>query len=161
MDSAISSMFASSKAATSSVLNARVLSDSLMLEALLRLGQLVDALGQRVAGAKDPGTVLHGRLHRLPYVGDSLGLPGRPSIRLIRRTSSSFWRITTAGGGLAVAAYSAAALPARAPKTRHSGSELEPSRFAPLMLTQAVSPAANSPSIGVAPLMSVATPPIM
>ena len=62
---------------------------------------------------------------------------------------------------LALAAYSAAALPARAPKTRHSGSELEPNRFAPLMLTHAVSPAANSPSMGVAPLMSVCTPPIM
>ena len=44
------------------------------------------------------------------------------------------------------AAYSAAARPARAPKTRHSGSELEPSRLAPLMLTQAVSPAAYSPA---------------
>ena len=34
-------------------------------------------------------------------------------------------------------AYSAAARPARAPKTSSSGSELDPSRFAPLMLTQA------------------------
>ena len=59
------------------------------------------------------------------------------------------------------AAYSAAARPARAPKTRHSGSELEPSRLAPLMLTQAVSPAAYSPASGVAPSMSVWTPPIM
>ena len=42
-----------------------------------------------------------------------------------------------------------------------SGSELEPSRLAPLMLTQAVSPAAYSPASGVAPSMSVWTPPIM
>ena len=42
-----------------------------------------------------------------------------------------------------------------------SGSEFEPSRFAPLMLTQAVSPAAYSPATGVAPSMSVWTPPIM
>ena len=43
----------------------------------------------------------------------------------------------------------------RAPNTRISVSEFEPSRFAPLMLTHAASPAANSPAIGVAPWMSV------
>ena len=58
-------------------------------------------------------------------------------------------------------AYSAAARPARAPNTSSSGSEFEPSRLAPLMLTQATSPAAYSPGSGVAPLMSVWTPPIM
>ena len=58
------------------------------------------------------------------------------------RTSSSTWAAIDAGGRPAPAAYSAAARPARAPKTRHSGSELEPSRLAPLMLTHAVSPAA-------------------
>ena len=42
-------------------------------------------------------------------------------------------------------AYSAAARPARAPKTSSSGSEFDPSRFAPLMLTHATSPAAYSP----------------
>ena len=58
-------------------------------------------------------------------------------------------------------AYSAAARPARAPNTSSSGSEFEPSRLAPLMLTQAASPAAYRPGSGVAPLMSVWTPPIM
>ncbi len=52
-------------------------------------------------------------------------------------------------------------MPARAPKTSSSGSEFEPSRLAPLMLTQATSPAAYRPATGVAPLMSVLTPPIM
>src|SRR5215211_6176283 len=41
----------------------------------------------------------------------------------MRRTSSSAWCITTAGGCSALVAYSAAALPARAPNTKHSGSE--------------------------------------
>ena len=67
----------------------------------------------------------------------------------------------TAGGAGAVAAYSAAARPARAPNTRHSGNEFEPSRLAPLMLTQAVSPAAYRPSRPALPSMSVWTPPIM
>ena len=58
-------------------------------------------------------------------------------------------------------AYSAATLPARAPNTRISGSEFEPSRLAPLILTQAHSPAANKPRSGVAPSMSVEMPPIM
>ena len=44
-----------------------------------------------------------------------------------------------------VPAYSAAARPARAPNTSSSGRELDPSRFAPLMLTQATSPAAYKP----------------
>src|SRR5215469_16912822 len=64
-------------------------------------------------------------------------------------------------GALCLEANSAAARPARAPKTRSSGREFEPSRFAPLMLTQATSPAAYKPGSGVDPLMSVCTPPIM
>ena len=79
----------------------------------------------------------------------------------MRRTSSAAWASIACGAALAEEAYSAAARPARAPNTRHSGSELEPSRFAPLMLTHAVSPAAYRPSSGVAPSMSVWTPPIM
>jgi hypothetical protein len=63
--------------------------------------------------------------------------------------------------GFADEANSAAAFPARAPKTRSSGRELEPRRLAPLMLTQATSPAAKRPGRGVAPLMSVLTPPII
>ena len=59
------------------------------------------------------------------------------------------------------AAKAAAAVPARAPKTSSSVSEFEPSRLAPLMLTQAPSPAAYRPGSGVAPWMSVRTPPIM
>ena len=86
-------------------------------------------------------------------------LPRRSRSR--RRTSSVAWASTTDGVLPAAEAYSAAALPARAPNTRHSGNELEPSRLAPLMLTHAVSPAAYSPPRGVAPSMSVETPPIM
>src|SRR5215467_12606637 len=78
----------------------------------------------------------------------------RPSSRL--RSSAAWARTGVAGSAEGTeAAYSAAARPARAPKTRHSGSELEPSRFAPLMLTQAVSPAAYRPETGVAPWTSV------
>ena len=88
--------------------------------------------------------------------------PGGVSIsRLIRRASSAACASTLGGGPLAEDAYSAAARPARAPKTRHSGSEFEPSRLAPLMVTHAVSPAAYRPPSGVAPSMSVWTPPIM
>ena len=65
------------------------------------------------------------------------------------------------GVGPAAAAYSAAALPARGAEDQGFRQRVGPSRFAPLMVTHAVSPAANSPSMGVAPLMSVATPPIM
>jgi hypothetical protein len=50
---------------------------------------------------------------------------------------------------------------ARAPKTSSSVREFEPSRLAPLMLTQAHSPAANRPGRIVAPSMFVLTPPIM
>ena len=50
---------------------------------------------------------------------------------------------------------------ARAPNTNSSVSELEPSRLAPLMLTQAHSPAANNPGSGVWASMLVCTPPIM
>ena len=57
--------------------------------------------------------------------------------------------------------YSIALRPARRPNTSSSVSEFEPSRLAPLMLTQAHSPAANSPGSGVAALMSVWMPPIM
>ena len=81
--------------------------------------------------------------------------------RSSRRTSSLTWASMTDGVRPAPEAYSAAALPDRAPNTRHSGRELEPSRLAPLMLTHAVSPAAYSPASGVAPSMSVETPPIM
>ena len=95
-------------------------------------------------------------------VGDALvprrlaeQVPLEPA-HLVRRLGGE-----AAGVGPRSAAYSAAARPARAPNTRHSGSELEPSRLAPLMLTQAVSPAAYSPARGVAPSMSVWTPPIM
>ena len=52
-------------------------------------------------------------------------------------------------------AKDAAACPARAPKTSSSGKEFDPRRFAPLMLTHATSPAANKPSIGVAPSVFV------
>ena len=86
-------------------------------------------------------------------------LPSRSRSR--RRTSSATWALIAAGTGPALEAYSAAARPDRAPNTRHSGNEFEPSRLAPLMLTQAVSPAAYSPASGVAPWMSVWTPPIM
>src|SRR5437016_5976757 len=55
----------------------------------------------------------------------------------------------------------AAALPAAAPKTKHSVRELLPSLLAPFMLTHATSPAAYSPGIPVNPCMSVCTPPIM
>ena len=58
-------------------------------------------------------------------------------------------------------AYSAATRPARAPNTSSSGRELDPRRLAPLMLTHATSPAAYNPGSGVAPSMSVCTPPIM
>ena len=72
----------------------------------------------------------------------SSGLESRARSCSRRRTSSAIWAPMTAGGAGAVAAYSAAARPARAPNTRHSGKEFEPSRLAPLMLTHAVSPAA-------------------
>ena len=81
--------------------------------------------------------------------------------RSIRRTSSAAWAATTDGVGGGAGGVLRGGPPARAPKTRHSGSELEPSRLAPLMLTHAVSPAAYRPASGVAPSMSVGTPPIM
>ena len=118
-----------------------------MLKRSCSSASLSTPLAQRVAGPVDAGAVLHGRLHLVADVGDPLGAPvGRRRSRSSRRTSSAAWRID----GWTVparqpAAYSAAARPARAPKTRHSGSELEPSRLAPLMLTQAVSPAAYRP----------------
>ena len=49
-----------------------------------------------------------------------------PSAALIRRASSATCAAIAAAGRWRVAAYSAAARPARAPKTRHSGSEFEP-----------------------------------
>jgi hypothetical protein len=80
-----------------------------------------------------------------------------PAQRLLRRAARRRLCITT-GVALPAAYRSGRLLGRRRPEL---GSELEPSRFAPLMLTQAVSPAAKSPSMGVAPLMSVCTPPIM
>ena len=54
-----------------------------------------------------------------------------------------FCAMTAAGFEFeAVEAYSAAARPARAPNTSIRVSEFDPSRLAPLMLTQAASPAA-------------------
>ena len=79
-----------------------------------------------------------------------------------RKCPGLYVSITTAGvGSFWRTAYSAAARPARAPNTSSSGKEFEPRRLAPLMLTQATSPAAYNPASGVAPLMSVCTPPIM
>ena len=51
--------------------------------------------------------------------------------------------------------YLAAALPALAPKTKHSVRELDPSRFAPFIVTQAFSPAEYKPFNGVCPSLSV------
>ena len=78
-----------------------------------------------------------------------------------RRCSSVFCAMTRGLMSGSLDAYSAAALPARAPNTSSSGSEFDPRRLAPLMLTQAASPAAYRPGSGVAPLMSVWMPPIM
>jgi hypothetical protein len=50
---------------------------------------------------------------------------------------------------------------ARRPKTSSSTSEFEPSRLAPLRLTQAHSPAANRPGRVVAAAVLVEMPPIM
>ena len=46
-------------------------------------------------------------------------------------------------------------------QAKHSDSELDPRRLAPFKPTLAHSPAAYRPGIGVAPVMSVSTPPIM
>ena len=106
------------------------------------------AFGQRRPGAVDAGAVLHRRLHLVADGGDRLA--ARRACRS-KRCSSRRCLVLGLGAGRgrrarrALAAYSAAARPARAPNTRHSGSELEPSRLAPLMLTQATSPAAYRP----------------
>ena len=54
----------------------------------------------------------------------------------------------------------AACLPERPPKTSVSSSELAPSRLPPCTETQATSPAAYRPGIGVRPSESVFTPPM-
>jgi len=77
------------------------------------------------------------------------------------RASWSVRRSAPAVGGSPLRRSPRADRPALAPKTRHSDSELEPSLFAPLMLTHAASPAAKRPGSGVAPSTSVCTPPIM
>ena len=69
-----------------------------------------------------------------------------------RRCSSCAWARTDGFGSPWPEANAAAALPARAPNTRHSVSELDPNRFAPLMLTQAASPAAYSPGMRCGPM---------
>ena len=58
-----------------------------------------------------------------------------------RLRSSRICAVTAGPGPFCPTACAAAALPARAPKTRHSVSEFDPRRFAPLMLTHAASPA--------------------
>ncbi|MFC7714764.1 hypothetical protein [Nonomuraea recticatena] len=101
-------------------------------------------------------------LHLLPQVGDPR--PGAAALQRAPQPALLVGALAADGGCLSSRcsrANAAAAAPARAPKTRISGSELEPRRLAPLMLTHAVSPAANSPAIGVAPWRSVWTPPIM
>ena len=55
----------------------------------------------------------------------------------------------------------AACSPERRPKISVSRSELAPRRLPPWTDTQATSPAAYRPGIGVAPQMSVLTPPMM
>ena len=64
--------------------------------------------------------------------------PGRPTANDSSAFFVSSWRIPTDRSGWRSAAYAEAALPARAPKTRHSVSEFEPNRLAPLMLTHAL-----------------------
>jgi hypothetical protein len=59
------------------------------------------------------------------------------------------------------AAQDIAATPARIPNTNPSSNELLASRLAPCTPLHATSPAAKRPGNVVAPLMSVATPPIM
>ena len=59
------------------------------------------------------------------------------------------------------AGSSSAASAARRPKTRHSSSELEASRFAPWTPVAALSPAAYNPGMSVRPTRSVTTPPIV
>jgi hypothetical protein len=64
--------------------------------------------------------------------------------------------------GIAMSAPRAAACsPERRPKISVSSSELAPSRLPPWTDTQATSPAAYSPGIGVWPSESVLTPPMM
>ena len=89
-----------------------------------------------------------------------------PPVRRRKRSSSRLpsswaWAWTAGPAGFRAAAKSAAARPARAPKTSSSVSEFDPRRLAPLMLTHAASPAAYRPASGVAPSMSVEIPPIM
>ncbi len=62
---------------------------------------------------------------------------------------------------VALPIYCIADRAARAPYTRSSPSEFDPSRLAPLILTHAASPAAYNPASVVCPSISVCTPPIM
>jgi len=80
------------------------------------------------------------------------GLPRAPAALLAQAMFwADLWVLAAFESGTELDAYSAAARPARAPKTSSSGSEFDPSRLAPLMLTHAASPAAYRPSRGVAP----------
>ena len=150
MHSAMSSMLASSRAASSSVLNDRLVSATpTFADALLQLAQRVHALGHRRARPVDPGGLLHGRPASPRGSPRRVSVPRSLAEQVALEPAHLVGRLgldRRPAAGPAAEAYSAAARPARAPNTRHSGSELEPSRLAPLMLTQAVSPAAYSPA---------------
>ena len=154
-----------SRVAISAVLKVRLTSSMLALPNRSCSSWSFSApLGQRLGVPVDAGAAFHRVLHLGADVGDPLPAVARgqhivfeppPFVGGLR---SHGWALES---GACDAANSAAAMPARRPNTNSSGSELDPSRFAPLMLTQATSPAAYSPGRLVAPWMSVWTPPIM
>ena len=121
------------------------------------------SLLQRGLAAVDAGAALHGVVHRLAQAGDGLAA-ALAHEQLADASLGGFGSARAAALALPIGlalANAAALRPARAPNTRSSVSELEPRRLAPLIDTQAHSPAANRPGKGVAASMSVWMPPIV
>jgi hypothetical protein len=131
--------------------------------ALAQLGNLFARRRQTFAGAIDADVCFHGVHHFLTQSRDGLR-----AVALVEQGLDAVLRLFRLGGERRVAAggrsdcrWAMALSAARRPNTSSSVSELEPSRLAPLMLTQAHSPAANSPGSRVAACTSVWMPPIM
>ena len=111
MVSPMSSMLASSRAASSSVLNDRLVSATPALpDPLLQLRERLHALGHGRPGPVDAGRVLHDRLHLLADGRDPLGAR-LPAHDVVLDAAYLVGRLGLDRGGAApaVAAYSAAA----------------------------------------------------
>ena len=139
---ATSSIPDNSSSAVSSVERVAVIVDADLRESFLQHLDLVDRLGQGGSVTIDSRGGLQRRLHIRPNVSDSFLLAMASELPFQPLRLGACLSLHRGRGAGTVAAYSAAARPARAPNTSSSGSEFDPKRLAPLMLTHAVSPAA-------------------